>query len=660
MALSELQNKYSDIVKDFNEYLHESKTFKSVWEIRSFVNESFYQWNHRVVFDTVSKKLVTLPRTSDNDYQIWKIRKVVRWVRNMITKNDPRWHPSSSRTQRIVEDEKKVANAILQSVYKEDHLKDKIKDLLTHSLTKTLWWAFIWYSNQKKDVDVFVEDPFNIYTSPDWRLEWPVFVWKYIIRTIKKSLNDIKYSSLYKDSEFADDLKQIQADPRMAESDYKNNILEQDYQIPLDENWSAIVHELYIMHDPNFKDDDDDDNTKEEFKEITDWTSPEEDQMQHDDWKRVRIITKVGDIVIRDEITEYTNFPFIAYQPERDKWLLYNSAWIEPLIPLNKALNEWYSNRADWLEKFAKGRFAVQKWSKFTVIKWRNWQVIEYTGTKPTMMETWNLPQEVNIHMNETERYMEDIWWIHSESTGRLSWAELSWVAIAQLQASDLNNVSEPVDNLKTFLEELAYRILEIWSKFYNLREIESEEWKFMILWSEVKSKIEKQVGQKIWKNVIEIKPIRNIEVEIIPWSAFSDIQARQDIIELKWLWVAIPDRLILDTYKLGNTQMLLDEFETQEAERQAQEDWEEWLEAKQAELENQKLVEWANIVAQEPENHEVHLAIHWAMLKSLWNSPQAQLLIQHMSQHQAMFDPNWEQSTYKPQQANQNLQNNQ
>ncbi|MBT3853896.1 hypothetical protein HOF65_08365 [bacterium] len=59
----------------------------------------------------------------------------------------------------------------MQAVYKEDHLKDKLKDLLTHSLTKTLAWTFVGYDNRKKDIDIFIEDPFNIYTSPDGRLE---------------------------------------------------------------------------------------------------------------------------------------------------------------------------------------------------------------------------------------------------------------------------------------------------------------------------------------------------------------------------------------------------------------------------------------------------------------------------------------------------------
>jgi len=33
----------------------------------------------------------------------------------------------------------------------------------------------------------------------------------------------------------------------MAESDYKNSTLTEDYKIPVDENGSAIVQELYIL-----------------------------------------------------------------------------------------------------------------------------------------------------------------------------------------------------------------------------------------------------------------------------------------------------------------------------------------------------------------------------------------------------------------------------
>ena len=165
---------------------------------------------------------------------------------------------------------------------------------------------YIWYDSRKDDIDIFVEDPFNIYTSPDWKLEWPVFVWKYIIRTIRKSLSDIKNSSLYNKWKFKDCVDKIQAENKLAESDYKDWILSEDYKIPLDENWSAIVKELYILEPVKKK------KSKEEMQEekseneieleLEDSVSVEEDQLYLQD-ARVRIITKVWDIIIRDELT---------------------------------------------------------------------------------------------------------------------------------------------------------------------------------------------------------------------------------------------------------------------------------------------------------------------------------------------------------------------
>lgn len=645
---TDIQSEYTEIKSKFLQFLSQAKDYKAVWEIRSYVNESFYQWNHRVVFDKVSKKLVTLPLKHDNQYQIWKIRKIVRWVKNMITKNEPRWHVRNSRIQSLTEQERQVATAILSQKYKEEHIKDKVKDLLVHSLTKTLGWMYIWYDTRKDDIDIFVEDPFNIYTSPDWRLEWPVFVWKYIIRTIRKSLTDIKNSSLYNKWKFKECVEKICAENKLAESDYKDWILSEDYKIPVDENGSAIVKELYIL-EPIKKKNKKDWKEEDEFAGVV---SVEEDQLYLQD-ARVRIITMVWDLVIRDEITDYHQFPFVCYQAERDKWMLYSPAWIEPLIDLNRSLNDWYSNRADWLDKFAKWRLMVQKGSKFSVLKWKNWQIIEYTWSRPVPMDVWNLPQEVNIHLSETERYMEDIWWVHSESMWRLSGNAISWVAIAQLQASDNNNVSEPVDNLKTFMEELAYRILDLASKYYKMQKLEIEtKGTYFVIWSEVKKEVKEIVWQDFKTEVIEIKPLRNIEVEIIPGSAFSDLQARMDLVELKWLWLPIPDSLIIDSYKLWNTEEIITTYENEQQEKLIDESWIEWLEASQAELENKKIIQWMQIAVQQWENHQIHLAVHWAVLKAIADNPELAMIMQnHMMQHESMLW--WNERIQMPEEQN-------
>ena len=49
----------------------------------------------------------------------------------------------------------------ITSAVKISKIKDKLKDLITHSLTKTLWGMYVWYDDRKSDIDSFVEDPFN-------------------------------------------------------------------------------------------------------------------------------------------------------------------------------------------------------------------------------------------------------------------------------------------------------------------------------------------------------------------------------------------------------------------------------------------------------------------------------------------------------------------
>lgn len=73
-------------------------------------------------------------------------------------------------------------------------------------------------------------------------------------------------------------------------------------------------------------------------------------------------------------------------------------------------------------------------------------------------------------------------------------------------------------------------------------------------------------------EKVTKIKGFDTIDVDIIPGSAFSDMQARQDVVELRKLGVKIPDSFILDTYKIGNTADLIEKFneEQEEGEKQS------------------------------------------------------------------------------------------
>lgn len=45
--------------------------------------------------------------------------------------------------------------------------------------------------------------------------------------------------------------------------------------------------------------------------------------------------------------------------------------------------------------------------------------------------------------------------------------------------------------------------------------------------------------------------PFKNIIVDIVPGTAYTDMQARQDLITLKEAGIQIPDEIFLDTFKV-------------------------------------------------------------------------------------------------------------
>ena len=55
-----------------------------------------------------------------------------------------------------------------------------------------------------------------------------------------------------------------------------------------------------------------------------------------------------------------------------------------------------------------------------------------------------------------------------------------------------------------------------------------------------------------------KILPFTNLVVNIIPGTAYSEMQLRQDMITLREVGVQIPDEIMLDVFKIGDTQEIL------------------------------------------------------------------------------------------------------
>lgn len=517
----------------------------------------------------------------------------------------------SSRKIQATDEEIQVANILLQTIWSEQDLGDKTKDLIDHALTKTFSAYFLYYDPKYRDtgeVRVEVLDPFDLYLDPMGELDGARFNGGYIIRTTRMTIHDLERMKNYDPVA----VSKIKPDAKISESDWKARHFQgkgeglinsgQDKMIQ-----TAIIKEFYHMVDG--------------ICHRKTWC--------HDS------------ILQEDTALDIDEYPFYFYQAERRQGRVQTKAWVTPLIELNKILNRTVSKLEEWMLIFATGRILQHKNSTVDNILSDEGQIIEYTGTPP---QYWQMgsPGEVPFTMASTvERYIEDNG-IHGESLGRLAGSASSGVAIAQLQASDLQNLAEPVENLKSALEDLAVGIFKMASKSYSkvrkLYEQEGDEPEsFEVKGADAVSPSSAlDPSFKQTDKSIKIHGFDAVSVDIIPGSAFSDMQARQDVIELRKLGIRIPDEYILSTYGIGNTADLVQKFREELNEDADQKSPDQMI----AEGENQKMMMGGKVIANPSDDHRAHLAIHGAFLEQAQGNPEVAKAIQdHMRQHEALMN---------------------
>ena len=115
-----------------------------------------------------------------------------------------------------------------------------------------------------------------------------------------------------------------------------------------------------------------------------------------------------------------------------------------------------------------------------------------------------------------------------------------------------MQNVSEPLANLKSFLGVAGEMILDLISKNLSaIKNMRIDGKTVKIRGMEANTTLDKIAGGKSGEEVMSVKPFTNLEVDIIPGTAYSDMQLKQDLITLREAGVAIPDEILLDAFKL-------------------------------------------------------------------------------------------------------------
>lgn len=470
-----------------------------------------------------------------------KVYTTLRAVRNYALRNRPKAEVTPVKLTEEAVGEVVKLNKYLDFLHDKLYLRRKLKETVWHSLKYSAgFWQVLWNEEAEDgegEVEINVIDPYDIYWDPSARHPNEA---KYVILAVRRYVDDIKEDSKY-DKEKT---KELNGDKLLAASPLKSRLLQAEKGLEIynkqdKEGSTLIVKECWIK------------------------------EKQEDNSTRVRIVAIADDKIIRNELTELKRFPFFKLACDVEPLSMYGQGWVKNLIPPNRALDRLESSLAEYNDLVNKGKYVSDKGAGVRVINNEHGQIIEKKrGFDVQQLPVPGLSPAIYTQIENMNRYIEDIGGAHDASLGRIPAGAKSGKALEALQAGDSNNMSEIVENVEEFLEEVYEYVLSLAAQKYQFaRQIipvsQSGEREFIkVIGEEAANKPEEAT----------VIPSKNmVDVKITSWLAHTS-EVRREILKELYELKAIDQQTLLVGYETGSVADIIQRTKEQKKEEQADE----------------------------------------------------------------------------------------
>jgi len=393
-----------------------------------YINERFFRGEHWVVFNNSLNKVQTIPvQQGEIRRTVNKIRSQIRGVKNFIKRNQPRWQVAPiGITDEDLQTAQKT-NMILQNLYRTTDIKSIMTDVIMSGLKFSMGIMEGGIIRQGKETKIkfWHDDTFDIFFDP---FASNIQDCRYIIKAFKKPLQSVKDNPSY--------TIRGSLTPETSQRGYKELLEKEKYEA--DPSSSKDLEGIMV-------------------KEL--WTKTLDKQGN----VKIKVFTVAGNQLIRVFEPPYRRYPFFGFNPERSAGSIYSDAWIKDLISTNKSLDKTTSQIEAYIQRMLAGKYLIKQGVEVSTITDKGAEKIYYKGsTPPYQMNLQPLPSTPFVHMQNQERWIEEMGGIREASLGRLPTGAQSGSAIEALQAADAQTVAEPIENLQQFLEQAGTFILEL------------------------------------------------------------------------------------------------------------------------------------------------------------------------------------------------------
>lgn len=526
----------------------------------------------------------------------------MRSIRNQVTSFRPKFEvlPTSPNSESS-STQARYAQRLLDYFFDKLKLKMKIKETIIQALLYSIGgpWQIV-YDNLKKELQIWLLDPFDFYMDP---LAEDPDESQYMIKAARTPLGEVvnnpDYNLLAR--------RQItDGDSILAASPQKQFLIQTTRIVP---SRPGMTSQTIILYEGYFRR----------------YRPTGECYMVKCIWSTQNTIPLLYEEIDTDQ------YDFVVYRGDLMPKEPYGESWIKHVMAINRVINTLESSTLEYNSRVAKGRFVVDRDAGVRAIHNVHGEIISKNrGSQVQPLDLPPLPVSVPNQIERMIGYGEDISGVHAATLGRVPTGVRSGVAVAELKQADSTSQDDLVDNLEDFLSDVAFKMLQKvadnYSSYQVIRDLGARdgEEKYFVAIGQKFAKGKKKSGDALghpgqvkigpdWFDVAEIGDDNNIRVTVGSWLGYTKDALQQKVIQYYQLQL-IDQKTALKLLEFGDIDSIIQQTRTESLLKKNMQTPGQAGQVDQMDLamtENQMMLEGKEPPVENSDDHLVHIAIH-------------------------------------------------
>jgi len=495
-------------------------------------NTLFVEGRHWVVYDSKTQMLRKIKKSAGEVQRtVNNARRFRDVMTQLITRSDPTVEVRYTGYD-IITDELRESAGVINHLVREKWRTKHFDNMIIKSVKDSIMFSvganeLYWDKDAREgegDVSWKSIDVWNLWFDPDGKIDLMTgeFDGDFILKSVETTRSALEANPKYSGVNFENK-------GSLQENDVKRNLDDILYEASASEPDDRMFLDVWYIKEKVYTDFEVD---GEKFKKCE---------------TKFRIEEKIGEDIIYSTDCDLDEYPIKFLKSEVTDKIL-SRPTLSDQIEINKLVDRIFSSMEEYARTMIHGRVLKHAKTKVSTISTKSGQIINYDGARPPQeMRMSGIDSSLFALMEKAEKVQQDMARVSDGTLGNGN--ATSGLELGLRKAADLENASEPSKALSIYLAIIVKTMLKLYCKHLSasmpISYGKSGEEQIKNLYTEGSTSTD--------RNRVKIEPFDDIEVKIVPKSAFSDMSEQQDIMQLAQMG-AVDRETIIESFMKGKT----------------------------------------------------------------------------------------------------------